>query len=347
MPTSITVVYPKNRYCAYKKGSRYFLTLTDTEEITKGEYKYILGDDHDRHDDPESDYKYRLKYFFFFEKEYTPERCYTVSRMRDIFLHKKNESDSNSLTGLCESVTDILDEYNAESAYMSFANADDRIIGFYGLPDPENKEDSIDKINRKIRAENAAVDLWDRGDMIIPYPGKDERIIGFLTKKITGQGTEEYVKDNRVSYLSHYGDLSVLFYKYNMAVVQDRDRVSRSLKACKYMSFRYMDHMLKGRHIIYSKVVSGDDITIMFFKVKGRPGTGYIEFESHDPISRYLTIINIKLAVMTGGRLPVIPGSYLLIRVLLIAFAQNVVLAIILTFADAVKSRKRRAAIVQ
>jgi len=347
MPASVMIVYPRNRYYAYKEGSHYYLALTGTVEITKGDYKYILGNGDDRHDDPGSEYKYRLKYFSFFEKEYRPERSFTVYRMIEVYMDRINERDSRELSRMRDRITQILDEYGAETGSMKFSSSEGRISSYYGFADPEKNQDAIDKINRKIMAEFAAVYLWDRGEMPLPYPGSNARIIEALTERLTGQDTEEYAAEDYDPELSSYGDLDGLFYRYHMVAHQDRDRSRLSLKAAKYISLRYMEHMPGGRHIIFSKTVTGDNITVMVYSSKGPRETGYIEFEAHDPVSHFLTAINIKLAVMTGGRLPVIPGSYLLIRVLLIAFAQNVVLAIILTFADAVKSRKRRAAIVQ
>ncbi|MCR5804578.1 MAG: hypothetical protein K6G47_09980 [Clostridia bacterium] len=358
LPDSVTLVttgtFPNcigesNKFSIYQLGSNYYITLDETVKITYEEYKYCLSsygelkDEYDNFEPDDSDPKSTTVIRnFFYRKEYPYISDSLRWRMEHVYRFK-------SPGKLYESVGHIFDEYGVKGANVYIDDGKEfyyqngfrlyepsypvfcATVGIAGYF-PEKKYDKrLDTINRKAVAEVSNVRLWQDGKIPIPFPFDNTVIIELSTEMLTGMTSKEYANAEYADEYSSVGHCFYLGYSNNKKTLNDRSKI--------YYRLRYMDIVLKGKEVIYFRTFSDEDLTILYYSNPSADEHGYLAFETRDKLTRQLLIWNLKLAIITDGRIPVISGSFLTIHVLFIAFVQNLILAVALLIGTKIRQK--------
>lgn len=366
LPDSVTLVttdvFPNDmgkskRFSIYQLGSNYYITLDKTVRITYQEYKYCMTsymdkdlkeyyDEYEPGDNAPEGEKTIIRDFFY-RKEYP--------YIDNILLYKMSRVYDGKYGKLYRSTNMIFEKYGAECFEILLRDSENcitqsgselyepKISVFCGTFDQVNyhKEEEeecderIDSMNRQAMAEVSNIRLWQDGEILLPLPTDNKLIIEPVTKLCTGKDTFEYLYPQKSG--KSRKDLSYARYCFKLATLEKSKVMNKRSQL--YYKLRYMDIMLKGKEPIYFRTFSDKDLTVLCFAIPSTGEDGSLAFETHDRLTRQLVIWNLKLAIITNGRIPVISGSFLTIHVLFIAFVQNLILAVALLIGTKIKQK--------
>ena len=338
---------------AYRKGPLYFIDYSEKGAIavSRDEYKYCTVFEKnqvkelkvappDTSTAPCSGYfSYVYIKFPFREcKEYDRSKTYYFEeKVRTLYLKKTEHPE-----WMNDTIIRIFEENNVTSGYyqcrVKKENKDDDRIHYpdealykYVPGDSRGLDDErFRKIHDMYAAEYANLQMCSFGTTKYPYLGRSTTVMEKLTEY------ERSMTPSRLLNLDDYDRYDIIKYPY-LLTEDDNEYLNDAMVA--YMKIRYFDHMLKGSNIVYYEIKSYKDMTIMTYVIPAEKKMGYFEFVSNDPLSREKTIRELKLAIVTGGKFPVIKGSNAIMHATFIMIVQNSIFGAVYFFAD---SRKRK-----
>ena len=335
----------EDRFSVSRENGKYY--INHSIEITREEYRMCVGSRKD-YEEPQkfpvgSDafaYSFYVKYPFSEEKYYDIGYCGSalVQRMKIVMRNKERGEEAPEIE---RALTDVFEKYDVRGGYVHYFDGEHSIRTlFYGeLITHETYDDErYIKINDAYTAELANMRMYSRRKKM--YPGTNTKLMAKYVEKETGMKISDYVpkepgifSPKNVSVLNFYG-ISVFF-------TQKKDTGYMSLKAAKYYRFRYFDHALKGKEPVYFKDASCDDLTVISYVIPGEKKAGCIVIETDDLLTRQLMIMDIKLAILTDGKFPVLRGTRLTAHVLFIGMVQILVLAGVMIVKTLITDRKK------
>lgn len=340
-----------SEFSAYRQGFKYYLTRGDEKaELTRTEYKACVGVSTD-YDKPLYDqaicdgYSYRIdvKFPLRKEKEYHYYRYADemLQRMKLMIYMKFTESYPEEMIELCDSMFAVFDEYNVNGAYVRFTDDDHHFAIPYGrLVGTKTYEDErYIKINNDLVAEIANAYMYGKGMTKIPYLGSSTAIMTKLTKKITGQEPGAYLPACQ-GLIRPSEAFPSNFANAYLFVVQKKDAYL-TYDAAKFYRLRYFDHVPAGKEIAYIKSDSSEDVILLTYVLPESNENGFMVLESRDLLTRTRMMLDIKLALLTHGNMPVFRGTYMFMHVVFIALVQNAILALVLIIKE-LKVRPKR-----
>ncbi|MBO7424175.1 MAG: hypothetical protein J6U23_00725 [Clostridiales bacterium] len=287
-------------YYVYRKGLSYYI---GEEPISRDEYKFIVSGLRESTDDSSNDYCGKIKYPFMSERNVYLKRNGLRDRVRLVLeLHKENNC-------FVRSVMLIMEEFNCKSGYFSYGVGENRWYFGYGESILEGHDDRYTKIHRDYMTELANLRLYSNGRTEHIYPGINTDLMERYIEKNTGYSSEEIVKR---------------MYIRGSFLFKESDYLNDDMKL--YYMLRYTDTMFKGSDIVCFETKTYKGLTIVMFSIPGEKKEGVVEFDTHDPIKRQLILTYIKLAILADGKVPMIQGSYLSTRILMVSYVQNLIL---------------------
>ena len=335
----------EDRFSVSRENGKYY--IDHSIEITRDEYKMCVGSKKD-FEEPQKYpsgfdsfyYTFQIKYPFEEEKSYNLGYCGSAVAQRiKIVMRNKQRGEETSVVE--KALTDVFEKYDVRSGYVHYFDGEHSMRTlFYGeLITVETYDDErYIKINDAYTAELANMRLYSGRKKI--YLGSNTKLMAKYVEKKTGMKISDYVpkepgvfSPKNVSVSNFYG-ISVFFK-------QKKDTGYMSLKAAKYYRFRYFEHALKGKDMVYFKNRSCDDLTVISYVIPGEKKAGCIVIEDDDLLTRQLMIMDIKLAILTDGKLPVIKGTRLTVHVLFIGMVQILILACAMIVKTLVTERRK------
>ena len=330
---------------AYRKGPLYFIEYNDHGPIaiTRDEYKYCtvftknqfmnlkkqVGYDSSQH----SWCAVYIKFPFREEATYDLSKAGGFQyKVLKLYLKK-----TKHLEWINDSILSVFEENNVTNGYYlcldsgHMSEYDDE--AFY-RDTPNFVRTSDDERFRKIHdmymAEYANLRLCSEGTTKLPYPGRSTTVMEKLVEYESGQTPSKYL------YNEDYSRDEIMDCPYYLTE-EGNKYLNDAMTA--YMKLRYFDHMLKGPEIVYYKIKSYKDMTIMTYVIPAENKTGYIEFVTDNPLSREKTIQDLKLVIATHGKCPIIKYSNVMMHAAFIMIVQNSIFGAVCLLAD---PRKRK-----
>ena len=344
-----------NMYSVSREKGKYY--INHSIEITREEYKRCVGAKID-FKEPQlysagSDayyYSFRIKYPF--EKEEYHEVGYCGSPLAQRIKMLMHDKEVGKETPDIENaLVNVFDKYNVKSAYVTYYDGDKSMRNvFYGALYNMNshKDERYIKINDAFMAELANMRMYSgtdsmrkRGDSGKLYLGTNTKLMAKYVEKNTGKKILDYVPDERGIVRPRTASISNFYASVNFIIVPKKDNRYMTVKASKYYRFRYFDHALKGTELVYFKDRSCDDLTVLVYCIPNEVKNGCIVFETDDYLTRQLLIMEIKLAILTDGKLPVMRGTCLTAHVLFIGMVQTLILAGVMIVKVLIIDRRR------
>ena len=263
--------------------------------------------------------------------------------------YKEPRSDNPSeFHKLMYAVEDVLDEYNADYGCTVLTSCSSNVYHktsqrtlvpttrFASYPFRDwnriSKDPRYYEITRSVAVELANATMVRKGDAVVPYLGSSTYLKEKYVKYMTGMDPTDYLVyvPDTLSYSSIPGQKSTYFINTGVDV--------KGAKIVKVVSF---DHALKGADIVYFDVKTKDGLSMLFFSIPGENIEGTVIYECDNYITRQMLTLNLKLTILTGGKVPVLKGIYLTVHILFIAFVQNTVLSFMFILANLIRIRKR------
>lgn len=332
-------------YSVSRENGKYY--INQTIEISRNEYKQCVGSKKD-FEEPQktgsgSDgffYTFRIKYPLEKEKFYeTGFRGGLMAQRIKQMMYCKMKGIETS--GIGKGLAAVFEKYDVRSGFAYYYEGDGegtRTIYYGALTTIATGEDErYISINNAFMSELANMRLYtETGKM---YPGTNTDLMAKYVEKENGKKISDYVHkeigvvDPRIASVSNF---------YGLSYVVRLQKATRymSRNALKYYRFRYFDHALKGKDTVYFKVRSCDDLTVFVYVVPGEDKAGCIVIETDDLLTRQLMINDIKLAIITDGKFPVLRGTRHTVHVLFIGMVQIVILAGAMIVKTLIEGRK-------
>ena len=334
-----------NVFSVSRENGKYY--INHSIEITRDEYKICVGSKKD-FEEPQkysggSDafyYTFRVKYPFEKEKYYELGYYGNVIAQRIKIVMRNKECDEGTL-GLEKALTDVFEKYDVRSSYVSYYDGEGEMRTlFYGaIPTLVTYEDErYVNISDSFMAELANMRMYSGRKKM--YPGTNTKLMAKCVEKEMRMKISDYVPKETGVFSPKNASVSN-FYGITYFVTQRKDNKFMSVKASKYYRFRYFDHALKGKDLVYFKDRSCDDLTVVCFVIPGEEKRGCIVIETDDLLTRQLMIMDIKLAILTDGKLPVLGLTCLTVHVLFIGMVQILILATVMIVKILVTDRRK------
>ena len=327
-------------FSVYRKGFGYYLDVFDEHyELSRTEYKACVGTSadyekpvNDRIECDGFDYSYRVKFPLREEKEY--RFCsYGESlsqRVKMMVYLKRGDWYPEGADHLAGAMFDIFDEYNVNGALIRYVEDKDILSFMYGRIQSStlNGDERYAKINSDVIAEIANAYAYGKGMSDLPYLGYNKTLMAKYVEAKSGKRLTILLPTER-GFIYPESPNPYNFFNTTYFIRQQKDQYM-PLKGAKFYRLRYFEHVPTGRETAYFKTMSSDDTVYFLYALSETKEDGFILIETRDHLTRPLLMLNLKLAFLTHGKIPVFHGAYMFIHATFIALVQNAILAVVL-----------------
>ena len=338
-------------FSVYRQGLRYYIDVNgELYELSRTEYKACVGTSGDfekPHYDQVAcdgfDYLFKIKFPLREEKEY---RFYTYGemlsqRVKMMTRLKRGDQYPEDAEQLFEAMSDIFDEYNVNGAYIRYVDDEDTWAFKYGRNQTSSLhyDERYIKINCDVIAEIANAYAYGKGLTDLPYLGCNKTLMANYVEAKTGKRPTILLPTDRGFIYPESAD-PYNFFHTTYFIRQQKDQYM-PLKGAEFYRMRYFEHVPAGKETAYFKTMSCDDTVYLLYALSETKEDGFILLETHDLLTRPLLMLNLKLAFLTHGKMPVFRGTYMFMHVVFIALVQNAILALVLIIKE-LKVRPKR-----